>query len=708
MWINFEVVTLIVTSIVPYLPGLSDTFIFDDRPAVSNNKVLHSCSFPFQHLISKDFWGKSLSSKSSHKSFRPLTSSTFWLQLKYLRKCEEDNIIDESFNNEKFSRIAFVMKLTNLVINALNTTLLYFLLKILIENTQNTKEEHVNSMLPFSMSLVFSIHPVHTEAVLSIVGRADLLYTMFLLLTLVFTYKNQSSNKMFVYAVIFIFTSASLLSKEQGILVLPLLLAIKLPSMSPRKISSLIFVTFIVSSVSILSYFRLSLNNFETPEFRKEDNPLIFSSGITRILTTIYLASLNIFILIVPVWLCFDWSMGCVPMVNPGDIRILAVIAFIVIIIGLVMRALKSFPVYLGLCFITIPFLLCLNILVDVGFVLAERNLYLSVCGYSILYHLGFLRLLTKCSNTYKKYLMKFLHVWVIMMLTSRTLQRSGDWQSDFKLYLSGLKVCPANGKVYYNLAKVLAESNSAELLQQIDNTSSENPQKLIKTLYVETLRQAPEFEHAMNNLANIIRGEGDLSTAKVLLTKAVNINPDFPAAHMNLGIVLMRSGDFSGARNHFDVALELRYPYPDCVYNLGVLHLKMSDFVQAEQNFRLGVSWNHVLSYMNLIILLDNQDKLHEAREIALGGVKLFPAKSDFRFQLGNIYGKMGEYVESELNYLEALKMETKVSYLFNLGVLYHRWGKMSEATQAYKKVLKLSPNHTKAKAYLQQTIRS
>ena len=32
------------------------------------------------------------------------------------------------------------------------------------------------------------------------------------------------------------------------------------------------------------------------------------------------------------------------------------------------------------------------------------------------------------------------------------------------------------------------------------------------------------------------------------------------------------------------------------------------------------------------------------------------------------------GEYVESEYNYLEALKMETKISYLLNLGVLYHR----------------------------------
>ena len=39
MWINYQVVILIGTSILPYLPGLSDTFIFDDRPAVSNNKV---------------------------------------------------------------------------------------------------------------------------------------------------------------------------------------------------------------------------------------------------------------------------------------------------------------------------------------------------------------------------------------------------------------------------------------------------------------------------------------------------------------------------------------------------------------------------------------------------------------------------------------------------------------------------------------------
>ena len=31
--------------------------------------------------------------------------------------------------------------------------------------------------------------------------------------------------------------------------------------------------------------------------------------------------------------------------------------------------------------------------------------------------------------------------------------------------------------------------------------------------------------------------GEGDLSMATALLTKAVNINPEFPAAHMNLGI---------------------------------------------------------------------------------------------------------------------------------------------------------------------------
>lgn len=36
-----------------------------------------------------------------------------------------------------------------------------------------------------------------------------------------------------------------------------------------------------------------------------------------------------------------------------------------------------------------------------------------------------------------------------------RCHQRAGDWQNEYKLFTSGLAVCPLNAKVRYNVAKV-------------------------------------------------------------------------------------------------------------------------------------------------------------------------------------------------------------------------------------------------------------
>ena len=41
-----------------------------------------------------------------------------------------------------------------------------------------------------------------------------------------------------------------------------------------------------------------------------------------------YLSAINAWLLIVPQWLCFDWSMGCVPIINTySDPRILCIVA---------------------------------------------------------------------------------------------------------------------------------------------------------------------------------------------------------------------------------------------------------------------------------------------------------------------------------------------------------------------------------------------
>lgn len=86
-----------------------------------------------------------------------------------------------------------------------------------------------------------------------------------------------------------------------------------------------------------------------TPTFKPVDNPASFSnSSITRVcffplnlpvnsitviliqvLSYSYIYSLNCWLLLNPSWLCFDWSMGCLPLLHSiTDYRFIAVIAF--------------------------------------------------------------------------------------------------------------------------------------------------------------------------------------------------------------------------------------------------------------------------------------------------------------------------------------------------------------------------------------------
>ena len=53
------------------------------------------------------------------------------------------------------------------------------------------------------------------------------------------------------------------------------------------------------------------------PTFVDSDNPASFSdSFLTRSLTYAYLMSFNAWLLIAPSKLCFDWSMGSIPLVE--------------------------------------------------------------------------------------------------------------------------------------------------------------------------------------------------------------------------------------------------------------------------------------------------------------------------------------------------------------------------------------------------------
>ena len=160
-------------------------------------------------------------------------------------------------------------------------------------------------------------------------------------------------------------------------------------------------------------------------------------------------------------------------------------------------------------------------------------------------------------------------------------------------------------------------------------------------TFYKESIRLQPDYEHALNNLGNLLKSKKQYEQAEKLLSRATEINPKFAAAFMNLGIVHQAQRNYQKAETSYKRALELRSVYPDCEYNLGNLYLKTQMLMKAEERFRVASKHKHELAYINLIILLDQQSRAEEAEELVTEALDLFPNNPEFLFQYANLLGQ-------------------------------------------------------------------
>uniref|UniRef100_A0A452IHB1 Uncharacterized protein n=1 Tax=Gopherus agassizii TaxID=38772 RepID=A0A452IHB1_9SAUR len=188
-------------------------FVFDDSEAIINNKDLRA-ETPLGDLWHHDFWGGKLSSNTSHKSYRPLTVLTF--RINYL--------FAGGFHPVGFHVI-------NIILHCAISVLMVDVFSILLGGLQYSSKGRRLNLAPKASLLaasLFAVHPVHTECVAGIVGRADLLCALFFLLSFLGYCKALRENKegnhfsiLWVLASVLL-GAIALLCKEQGITVLGL------------------------------------------------------------------------------------------------------------------------------------------------------------------------------------------------------------------------------------------------------------------------------------------------------------------------------------------------------------------------------------------------------------------------------------------------------------------------------------------------------
>ncbi|MEE6480278.1 hypothetical protein FKM82_012521 [Ascaphus truei] len=434
-----EIAILLGVVSICYWNSLFCGFVFDDVSAILDNKDLHP-STSLKKLFQNDFWGTPMSEERSHKSYRPVTVLTF--RLNYL--FSELNAVSYHF--------------LNLILHAVVCVIFLKVCKLFLD----TRTSQIAALL-------FAVHPIHTEAVTGVVGRAELLSSIFLLAAFLFYTKSKGPDNSIVWtpiAVAVFLVAIATLCKEQGITVvgiccvyevfiaqgytLPelvdttvqlLLGKASIPYSILQTLLKLIVLTF---STLLLVVIRVQVIQSQLPVFTRFDNPAAVSSTPARQFTFNYLLPVNAWLLLNPSDLCCDWTMGTIPLVESVlDIRNLATLTFFGVLGYLMVFSVRysgdsSKTVLMALCLIILPFIPASNLFFPVGFVVAERVLYVPSMGFCILVAHGW----RKLSN--KSRLRKLSWICLALVLFThamKTFNRNWDWESEYTLFMSALKV---------------------------------------------------------------------------------------------------------------------------------------------------------------------------------------------------------------------------------------------------------------------------
>jgi len=415
-WLSLLVVQVLV--IASYAPAFAyQGFIMDDTVAIERNpNVVGEASLT--EFLARDFWGLPMHGAGwTNKSFRPLTTLTYhWNYLLHgLQSCgfHVTNVLLHCSASVAVGRAATVVM-------------------------------GLPGFWAALASAFFGVHPVHTENVLYLVGRADVLAAVLGLAalsvyaaifcrapTLQLVAGEQLSDQpaprdpwfqLLGLAPASVLVIASGLCKETGFTLFALMFLMELldffamkgiaarkgnqiPTKVWRRIRLRVCLLFVIIVVSFIARYRQTAGT--ELNMSPQDNPISFeTSRMVRMLSYSYLHGAYIRLLCWPQFLCYDYSLDAIPAVRTAaDCRMLLPLAAYMGFLAAVTASFRAPLRYrraglLALALLLVPYLPASNILFPVGTVIGERLMYIPSAGFCLAVVVGLHRAYARATRT--------------------------------------------------------------------------------------------------------------------------------------------------------------------------------------------------------------------------------------------------------------------------------------------------------------------
>jgi len=533
-------IVIAILSFLLYINTLNHQFAFDDAIVITGNSLTQKGTAGIPDLVTKDFFVGIYGEQGMELTggrYRPLSLVMFAIEMQLFgekRMSKTGKPVLSADREQLYSYNPFIGHLVNLIFYALSVYLLFVLLG---------KWFPKQPMVAWIGTLLFALHPIHTEVVANIKSRDEIMALFFLICTFLKIDKivHNQTIKDVILAGLFFFLAA--MSKENAftfIVFVPILIAViykkswkdSFKGSLPMWIGGIVYLALRTSMVGLPSTVETNPSILE--------NPFVNAEPAIKFGTIFVVLLRYVILLFVPHTLSSDYSYPQIEYVSFSDIEALA---GLVIYLGmgalLIYGVIKKQTYALFLAAFLLPLSVASNIVFNIGAPMGERFVYMSSFGFAagIAWIIATkLKVPTWKALESNKRLLGALIVCGVFY-SYKTVGRNVDWYDNETLFSADIENSPNSAKMNYyyantHLKKQMADESDPQGKEWLD---------IAEKHFAKAVELYPEFGLGWYNLGLVKVQKGEGQAALPYAKKALEIEPDNAKAMALLGQVYGR-----------------------------------------------------------------------------------------------------------------------------------------------------------------------
>lgn len=523
-----------------YANTLGHDFVLDDRMVVTENKWVQQGLSGIPQILTTESFSGYLAEKNAENTlpggrFRPLSLAFFALLFQF------------------FGNSSTVFHLFSVLLFAANGLMLYlFLLKAL----KPTPEAHGRMFAVWAASLLFVVHPVHTEVVANVKScdeQLALLAGIGTLYALLRAFDGRSLKWAAATALLFL---AACLGKENAV---PLLLVAPLVLWFFRDVSpgkslaaawpmALSFAAYtLLRGVALDWHFSgQTVNDPLNDPFLKALNGVWAPFSTEEKAATILYTLFEYLRLLVWPWPLthdyFPFTIEPQSFVRPG---VIAGIILYLLMLGFAVAGLRrKNTAAFGILFYVLTLGIVVNIIAPVGVFMAERFLFMPSVGFCLSIGVGLAGLADRFGQKFGQ--TAILVALAALVLAATTFNRNKAWANEERLYKTDMEVSANSAKLRNGLGTVLL----VKALATSDNAARQTLLEEAEAQLHKAIELHPTYFDALlaHGACVFYLQKFDQSVASY--RGAVRLNPTDAKAKLGLAYALRYGGDYYAADN--------------------------------------------------------------------------------------------------------------------------------------------------------------